>query len=124
MPLALLREGLSDDIPESLIQKECWSRTGKAMVLNSKIPVLLKSLPMDASLYAHASLLCTLELDEDGLWIDPDKNIRVFLQRAADDKVVEVQGKKRLKSTSHSETSFWLHLGSVEEEHVVWRFVW
>lgn len=124
MPLALLREGLSDDIPELLIQKECWSSTGKAMILSSKIPVLLKSLPMEASLYAQASLLCTLELDEDGLWIDPAKNIHVFLQRAADYKVVEVQGKKRLKSTSHSETSFWLHLGPVEEEHVVWRFVW
>lgn len=124
MPLALLREGLSDEIPESLIRKECWSRTGKAMVLNSRIPVQLKSLPIEASLYAHASLLCTLEISEDGLWIEPSNKTHVFLQRPADDKVVEIQGKKRLKSASRSETPFWLHLGPVEEEHVVWRFVW
>ena len=29
LPPALLREGLAEDVPESLIKKECWTRTGK-----------------------------------------------------------------------------------------------
>lgn len=124
MPLDLLREGLSDDIPESLIRKECWSRTGKAIVLESMTPLELKSLPLNASLYANASRLCTLQLKEDGLWIDPANHTKISLQRAADDKVVPIQRNQRLKSASRSETSFWLHLGLIEEEHVVWRFVW
>jgi len=123
MPLDLLREGLPEDIPESLIRKECWTRTGKAMVL-SMSPAKLKTLPLGTSLYADARPLCTVELAKDGLWIEPSVGTQVFLQRASDDKVVAVIRRQRLKSESRSGVSFWLHLGAVEEEHVVWRFNW
>jgi serine/threonine protein kinase len=123
MPPDLIREGLPEDIPESLIQKECWTRTGKAMVL-SMSPAELKAFPLGASLYADAPSLCTIELAKDGLWIEPSAGIQVSLQRASDDKVVSVVRRQRLKSDSRSGASFWLHLGEVEEEHVVWRFNW
>lgn len=123
MPPGLLREGLTEDVPESLIRKECWTRTGKALVL-SMTAVDLKTLPLGTSLYADAISLCTIQLGNDGLWIEPTSSVRVALQRASDDKVVTVARKQRLKSESRSGTSFWLHLGTVEEEHVVWRFNW
>jgi hypothetical protein len=122
-PPEMLREGLNDDVPESLIRKECWTRTGKAMVLSTS-PVELKTLPLGASLYADAIPLCAVQLAKDGLWIEPSSSANVSLQRASDDKVVAVERRQRLKSESRSDTSFWLHLGAVEEEHVVWRFNW
>ncbi len=123
IPPDLLREGLPADVPESLIQKECWTRTGKMMVL-SMSPTELKTLPLGTSLYADARPLCTVELAKDGLWIEPSVGTQVSLQRASDDKVVAVVRRQRLKSDSRSGVSFWLHLGAVEEEHVVWRFNW
>lgn len=123
MPPDLLREGLPEDVPESLIRKECWTRTGKAMVLTMS-PAELKTLPLGTSLYADARPLCTVELAKDGLWIEPSAGTQVSLQRASDDKVVPVVRRQRLKSDSRSGVSFWLHLGAVEEEHVVWRFNW
>lgn len=123
MPPDLLRDGLPEDVPESLIRKECWTRTGKAMVL-SMSPTELKTLPLGTSLYADACPLCTVELAKDGLWIEPSVGTQVSLQRASDDKVVAVVRRQRLKSDSRSGVSFWLHLGAVEEEHVVWRFNW
>lgn len=123
MPPDLLREGLPEDVPESLIRKECWTRTGKAMVLTMS-PAELKTLPLGTSLYADARPLCTVELAKDGLWIEPSAGTQVSLQRASDDKVVPVVRRQRLKSSSRSGVSFWLHLGAVEEEHVVWRFNW
>lgn len=123
MPPNLLREGLPEDVPESVIRKECWTRTGKAMVLSMR-PTELKTLPLGASLYADARPLCTVELAKDGLWIEPSVGSQVSLQRASDDKVVAVVRRQRLKSDSRSGVSFWLHLGAVEEEHVVWRFNW
>lgn len=123
MPPDLLREGLPEDVPESLIRKECWTRTGKAMVLRMS-PAELKTLPLGASLYANARPLCTVELAKDGLWIEPSAGTQVSLQRASDDKVVAVVRRQRLKSDSRSGVSFWLHLGAVKEEHVVWRFNW
>lgn len=123
MPPDLLREGLPEDVSESLIRKECWTRTGKAMVL-SMSPAELKTLPLGTSLYADARPLCTVELAKDGLWIEPSTGTQVSLQRASDDKVVPVVRRQRLKSDSRSGVSFWLHLGAVEEEHVVWRFNW
>lgn len=123
MPPDMLREGLPEDVPESLIRKECWTRTGKAMVLSMN-PSELKTLPLGTSLYADARPLCTVELAKDGLWIEPLAGTQVSLQRASDDKVVPVVRRQRLKSDSRSGVSFWLHLGAVEEEHVVWRFNW
>ena len=123
MPPELLREGLPEDVPESLIRKECWTRTGKALVL-SMSSAELKTLPLGTSLYADASLLCTVQLAKDGLWIEPSASARISLQRASDDKVVAVARRQRLKSDSRSGASFWLHLGAVDEEHVVLRFNW
>lgn len=123
IPPDLLREGLPEDVPESLIRKECWTRTGKAMVLSMN-PAGLKTLPLGASLYADARLLCTVKLARDGLWIEPSAGTQVSLQRASEDKAVPVVRRQRLKSDSRSGVSFWLHLGAVEEEHVVWRFNW
>jgi DNA-binding helix-hairpin-helix protein with protein kinase domain len=122
-PPDLLREGLPEEVPETLIRKECWTRTGKAMVL-SMSAAELKTLPLGTSLYADARPLCTVELSKDGLWIEPSVGTQVSLQRASDDKVVAVVRRQRLKSDSRSGVSFWLHLGAVEEEHVVWRFNW
>ena len=96
MPPDLLREGLPEDVPESLIRKECWTRTGKAMVLSMN-PAELKTLPLGTSLYADARPLCTVELAQDGLWIDPSVGMQVSLQRASDDKVVAVVRRQRLK---------------------------
>ena len=115
--------GLPEDVPESLIRKECWTRTGKALVL-SVSPAELKTLPLGTSLYADASLLCTVQLAKDGLWIEPSAGTQVSLQRASDDKVVPVVCRQPLKSDSRSGVSFWLHLGTIEEEHAVWRFNW
>jgi DNA-binding helix-hairpin-helix protein with protein kinase domain len=123
MPPDLLREGLPKEVPESLILKECWTRTGKAMVL-SMSPAELKTLPLGTSLYADARPLCTVELAKDGLRIEPSAGTKVSLQRASDNKVVAVVRRQRLKSESRSGVSFWLHLGAIEEEHVVWRFNW
>jgi len=123
MPPELLREGLPDDVPEPLILKECWTRTGKAMVLSMN-PAELKTLPLGTSLYADTSPLCTVELTKDGFWIAPSAGARISLQRTSDDKVVAVARRQRLQLESRSGTSFWLHLGAVDEEHVVWRFNW
>ena len=122
-PPKLVREGLPEDIPESFILKECWTRTGKAIVL-SMSPTELKTLPLGTSLYADARSLCTVELAQDGLWIEPSVGTQASLQRASDDKVVPIVRRQRLKSDSRSGVSFWLHLGAVEEERVVWRFKW
>lgn len=123
MPPALLREGLPEDVPDALILQECWTPTRNAIVL-SMSPVQLKTLPLGSSLYADASTLCTIQLAKDGLWIEPSAGARIFLQRASNDKVVAVPRWRRLKSDSRSGSSFWLHLGAVEEEHVAWRFIW
>lgn len=122
-PPDLLRKGLPEEIPEALIRKECWTRTGQAVVLGIS-PADLRTLPLGSSLYTSVAPLCTLRLSEDGLWIEPSYGARVSLQRASDDKVIEVTRKQRLKTESRSDSSFWLHLGAVDEEHVVWRFNW
>jgi hypothetical protein len=80
MPPDLLREGLSSDVPESIILKECWTRTGKAMVLNL-LPLDLKTLPLGTSLYADAVSICSVQLGKDGLWIEPSGGTRISLQR-------------------------------------------
>ena len=123
VPPDLLREGLSEDIPESLIREKCWTRTGNVLVVGIS-PVELKAFPLGTSLYAGAIPLCTVEVAEDGLWIEPSAHIQVSLQRASDDKVVRVKRRQRLKSESQSGVFFWIHLGALEEEHVVWRFKW
>lgn len=123
MPPDLLREGLSDDVPESLILKECWTRTTKAMVLNMT-SVELKTLPLGTSLHADALPLCNIQLGTDGLWIEPFGSVEISLQRASDVKGVRVARRQRLNSASRSGTSFWLHLGAIDEEHAVWRFTW
>lgn len=123
MPPDLLREGLSADVPENTILKACWTRTGKAMVL-SMSPLDLKTLPLGTSLYADSDSFCTVQLGKDGLWIEPSGSKSVSLQRASDERVVQVAKKQRLKSESRMGTSFWLHLGATAEEHVVWRFIW
>ena len=123
MPPDQLRKGLADDVPEELIQKECWTRTGNAIAL-SKSPVELKDFPLGASLYENASALCSVQLCEDGLWIEPPAGAMISLQKASAAKVVVVARRQRLKSESRSGSSFWLHLGAVEQEHVVWRFNW
>lgn len=122
-PPALLRQGLPEDLPESLIQKECWTRTGSALVLG-KNPVELRTLPLGASLHTNTNTLCTLQLAEDGLWIEPSGRVKISLQRSSHDKVVDVTRRQRLKSESRSGTSFWLHLGAIDEEHIVWHFRW
>ncbi|NGM87474.1 protein kinase [Parapusillimonas sp. SGNA-6] len=123
MPPDLLREGLTDDVPESLIRTECWTRTGRAIVVSAN-PVELKTLPLGTSLYADATPLCSVQLSEDGFWIAPSAGTRISLQRASDDQAVAIRRRQRLKSDSRSGVSFWLHLGTVEEEHFVWRFNW
>lgn len=123
MPPKLLKEGLGEDIPDALIHKECWTRTGKAILLNAK-PVELKTLPLGTSLFADAIPLCNIQLGTDGLWIEPSSNASISLQRTSDDKVVEVSRKQRLKTESRSGTSYWIHLGAIQEEHAVWRFNW
>jgi serine/threonine protein kinase len=123
MPPDLLREGLTEDVPESLIREDCWNRTGKAIVLSMSLAEL-KSLSLGTSLYEDASTLCTVQLTKDGLWIEPSATTRISLQKASDDKVVSVVRRQRLKLDSRSGSPFWLHLGSVEEEHFVWRFNW
>jgi DNA-binding helix-hairpin-helix protein with protein kinase domain len=122
IPLALLREGLAEDVPESLIRKECWTRTGKVLVLNQSPE---KPLPPGTSLYAEAIPLCTVQLAEGGLWIEPSANVRVSLQRASGvNSTVSLTRRQRLKSEIRSGESFYLHLGTAENEHFVWRFNW
>lgn len=123
IPPALLREGLPDDIPDSLIQEECWTRTGQSLVLNRN-PLELRALTLGAALYANSNLICTLQLKEGDLWIEPAGNAEICLQKASDSKVVALLRKQRLKAEKKLNVSFWLHLGSVEQEHVVWRFKW
>lgn len=124
MPPELLRQGLPVDIPESLIQKQCWTRTDKRMVVGSLGPVELKSLPLGTSLYADANLFCTVQLSKDGLWIEPSAGRRISLQRASSDKLTAIRGRHCLKADSRSGVSFWLHLGATHEERVVWQFKW
>ena len=123
IPPYLLQQALGETIPESLIQQECWSKTGKAVVLNNE-PIELKKISLDASLYENAALLCTLKLGADGLWIEPSNRSPVSLQRNTDNKNIPVTKKQKLKSESRSNTFFWLHLGSIESEHFVWKFTW
>lgn len=121
IPPSLLHQELGETIPEALIQQECWSKTGKAVVLNNQ-PIELKTISLDTSLYENAPLLCTLELKADGLWIEPSKDISVSLQHGVNNK--NIPGKQKLKSENRSNREFWLHLGSIESEHFVWKFIW
>ncbi|EIM98057.1 putative kinase [Paraburkholderia hospita] len=124
MPPGLLSEGLSGDIPESLIRQSCWNRTGSTMVVNTRTAVDLRALSRGASLYGSAPVLCTLRLGTDGLWVEPRGDARVSLQRGIDEGVVVFSKPTRLDAEVRSGTVFSLHLGRAEEEHAVWRFAW
>ena len=93
------------------------------MVL-SMTPAELKTLPLESALYADAIPLCALRLSVDGLCIEPSANARIALQGASANEVVGITGRWQRKAESRSGASFWLHLGAVNEEHVVWRFNW
>jgi serine/threonine protein kinase len=122
IPVDFLRQELGESIPESLIQKECWSRTGKVLVLNSK-PIELKTISCDGNAYKNATLLCKLELKADGLWIEPSSDTPVLIH-SSDNKNISITRKQKLNSESRSNISFWLHIGSIDSEHFVWKFIW
>jgi len=122
-PPDLLREGLDEDIPESLIRKECWTPTEEAELLAST-PIELKRLPPDAALFGEASVLCGLELTPEGLFIEPSQSVPVAIQRATDQKVIHVKRRQRLPAKTRSDAYAWLHLGELGEVHDVWRFKW
>lgn len=122
-PPELIRDNLSSDIPDSFVLGECWTRTGKAIVLG-QTSIELKQLPFGNSLFATAEPLCKIELTDEGLWFEPISDSSISLQKASTEKVVFVSRKQKLKAESKSGASFWLHLGEIEKEHTVWRFVW
>lgn len=123
MPPDLIWEGLPEDIPESLIHKECWTRTGRWKVLGVA-SVELFDIDAGSLASGHKQPLCTLKMSVLGEpTLIPSGLKPIFLTRSGG-KPVQVENEFQFRTAKRNGGSGELHLGNTGEEHVVWRFNW
>lgn len=122
LPPALLSEAL-EAIPEEVIRKNCWVRTGGWQVL-SRGTAQLKDLLPGASLYSSGKLLCVMTLDSDGLKIEPALGSSVAIQKDKESGLKAITYPMYFKTQHRAGVSYRLHLGAVREAHYVWHFTW
>lgn len=123
MPPDLLWEGLPEDIPESLIHKECWTRTGRWKVLGIA-SVELFDIDAGSLASGHKQALCTLKMSVLGEpTLIPSDLKPIFLTRSGG-KPVQIKNEFQFRKEKRNGGSGELHLGNTGEEHVVWRFKW
>jgi len=122
LPPELLREKVGD-VPEDLILKNCWVRTGGWQVL-TEATIQLKSLLPGDSLYLDDKSLCSMTLDRDGLRIVPSLGSFVSIQKDKGAEVKAITSPLQFKTQHRAGVSYWLHLGVALEAHYVWQFTW
>jgi serine/threonine protein kinase len=98
-------------------------KTGRFVVLQPDHSLVLR-----ANIPSHwytESLppLVHLEFSEQGLWIDPLQS-EVAIQRES--KVNQVPKRMKLKEELRGSSNawFWLHIGEMDQPHLLWRFKW
>lgn len=100
-----------------------WIQTRRFVVLQSGTPLLIR--PNIPSEWHSGNLpaLARLELTDEGLWIDPTDSI-LTLQRGQNS--VPLTHQQRLKKSQREGAPEWhyLHIGAMDEQHMVWRFRW
>jgi DNA-binding helix-hairpin-helix protein with protein kinase domain len=123
MPPCLIQEGLPEDVPESLIHNECWTKTGRWMILGFEAIELYE---VDASSIESDSnrTICTLKMNDlyEPILI-PSGLKPVFLTRQGG-KPVRLDKEFTFRNSKKNGESGELHLGLTDEEHLVWRFKW
>ena len=111
------------DLPEEATSDDCWLRTGRSIVIQTgkeKAALTLDS--REYSMDSEQEPLCHIELTKEGLWIEPTSGVKVRLQNAK--KAEVISRPMRLKTSSQTDTNFYLHLGDFDVSHPVWRFKW
>ena len=105
-----------------------WIPTPSIQIINTGEKVHLHLSPMGSENYHDSPLACALELQEDGLYIEPARGSRIELQRTSDGKAHTLLSKQRLKTASRKGERMALHLRHQDAEnltaHPVWTFTW
>lgn len=112
------------DLSEGATQKDQWLRTGELQLVTMENKVELHSSPVGSSNYAESPVIARLELNKEGLWIEPTSSIPLSLQREKNQKIEKVKHRMLLKSEWKENSAIALHLGNVTELHNAWRCVW
>ena len=105
-----------------------WIPTASTQVLNPNQKIALHLAPMGTDLYLESPHLCSVELQQDGLFITPTAEGHVELQRKSDGKTHVIGKRQRLNTESRQGETFALHLrhtnGEGYSSHPVWKFIW
>ncbi|MDO4231362.1 MAG: lipopolysaccharide kinase InaA family protein [Lautropia sp.] len=121
-PEVFVEQGV--EIPEDRTQELCWGKPDRALVLRvtdqDSAQPLLSTIQDDLKEKA----LCEVQLKEDGLWFAPGLKQEVILRKESEERPHPINRRQRLKADSRRGDRFELHLGPLEGEHDVWRFMW
>ena len=105
-----------------------WLSTPSIQVINAGDKIDLHLAPMGTDNYYDSPLICSVELENDGLFIEPAGNSHVELQRTSDGKTHHLLRKQRLNTASRKGERMALHLRNDDMEgfsaHPVWTFIW
>jgi hypothetical protein len=101
-----------------------WVSTGRKVVLQSGDKRELKRLMPTFSYDRWSEDHLQVEYTEPGLGIRPLPNGKVHVQRGNNVKQVEsYQGLKKSLRGKY-DTPYWIHIGELNEQHIVWQFRW
>ncbi len=111
-----------EDNAESVLVNP-WIKTGYGLVL-SREPIELRASPVGTITYPDSDPVCSLEIKDDGLWIEPMGGNAVALQSQSRNKTEILKKRMRLNDTSRRGDSYMLHLADSADTHYAWHFKW
>lgn len=100
--------------------QDCWIKTDQYQVVAGQT-VTLRSAPPGSARHAGSDQVLTLQIDEDGLIVQVQKERSVYLQTKGSSKLIPLRGRLSLPRRG---INMALHLGTGEQAHDVWRFKW
>lgn len=123
----LMHHFVCEPIPaeeEHVLLETLAIRTYDRQLVTCNNKVELRSSPAGSSTYNESCLVCSLELNEDGLLITPESPTFVTLSRMtwSDNKPISKPFLLRMKGRIGKFA--YLHIGDANAPHAVWRFKW
>lgn len=111
------------NVPEEVLRKNCWVKTGEWQVL-SRNTVQLKNLTPGISLYAKEKILCDITFNDDGVKIVPAAGANVSIQKDKEATLSKITSPIKFNHQQRIGVSYLLHIGVIQEAHYVWHFIW
>lgn len=122
-PPEMLTEAMTEIISKHIVDKEVWFSTSKSIVIGGE-SVGLRKVPYANSFHDASELLCKIRLTERGLHLYPGDSGRGHLQDEMSGMINSINHGWVLENKIRSGKNYFLHLGDMNDVHVVWRFVW